>query len=334
MSVSRSNSRFGFLAAACLVLLLAVFGLWSQRPSGQAGKASSSRRITIAQVGDFFLYAPLYVAADAGFFGKQRIDATIVNTDGDDKTWAAVLGGSAQFGVADPTFVAVSAARGQDGVVIASLVNGVPFWGITFQNLSPFKDAIALNHYSVATFPSPSTAYALQKRMFVEAGLPPNIRQGAFGAIIPMLKAKTADIGLELEPNVSQAVSDGATVLYSLAERYGDFAMTGVTTTEATVRNDPQLVLAVRAALQEAIELLHNAPDEALTFLLRRFPAISPQVAKAALLRVLKDGVIPRSVTIGEEAWNKAIQLRMEVGDLTATASYSRFVWAPPLKGK
>lgn len=326
MSKPTRISRVVFATVALVIVLLAAFGIWSRRgtPSNEPG---SFRRITIAQFGDFFLYAPLYIAVDGGFFRKERLDVSIVNTGGDDKTWAAVLSGSAEFGVADPTFVAVSAARGQNGVVVASLVNGVPFWGITYQDISPFEDAKELEHHSVATFPSPSTAYALQKKMFSDAGLAPNIREGAFGAIIPMLRAGNADIGLELEPNVSQAVSDGARIVYSLAKRYGDFAITGVTTTDQTVQRDPALVRSVATSLQGALDLLHAEPDRALALLLKRFPGVSPTVAKAALDRVLRDGVIPRSTTISEDAWNKAIRLRIEVGDLKAVAPYDRFVW-------
>ena len=40
----------------------------------------------------------------------------------------------------------------------------------------------------------------------MEAGLRPNIREGSFGSLIAMLKSGKADIALELEPNVSQAV--------------------------------------------------------------------------------------------------------------------------------
>ena len=49
--------------------------------------------------------------------------------------------------------------KGQGGKVIASVVNGVPFWGITTNPKIPeIKDGKQLNGYSVATFPSPSTA--------------------------------------------------------------------------------------------------------------------------------------------------------------------------------
>jgi NitT/TauT family transport system substrate-binding protein len=219
-------------------------------------------------------------------------------------------------------------------VVIASLVNGVPFWGITYRDMSPLKSARDLAPYSVATFPSPSTAYALQRKMFSDAGLKPNIREGAFGTIIPMLKAGQADIGLELEPNVSQAVSDGAKIVYSLAEHYGDFAITGVTTTDIMARQDPDLVMNVRAALQASLDLMHNDSERALRALLKRFPGTAANVGREALSRALRDGVIPRSTSISEESWAKAVRLRMDVGDLKESAPYRTFVWAPKTEAK
>jgi NitT/TauT family transport system substrate-binding protein len=327
MNQPTRTTRAISLTVALTIVLVASFGIWSRSSCAPPNNTGTLRRITVAQTGDFFLYAPLYIAVDGGFFRHEGLDVSIVNTGGDDKTWAAVLSGSAEFGVADPTFVAVSAVRGQNGVVVASLVNGVPFWGITYRDIAPIKDAKQLARLSVATFPSPSTAYALQKRMFTDAGLTPNIREGNFGAIIALLKAGDADIGLELEPNVSQAASEGAKVVYSMAERYGDFAMTGVTTTALTVRRDGALVRSVISALQGALNMLHSNPDEALALLLKRFPGVSIGVGKAALERVLHDEVIPRSTTISESAWKKAVLLRIEVGDLKEVAPYTEFVW-------
>ena len=325
MDRTMRNNRFVIAAALLVIILLAALSTWwfGNRP----GHDGQLRQITIAQFGDFFLYAPLYVAVDGGFFVENGLQVTIVNTGGDDKTWAAVLSGSAQFGVADPTFVAVSAARGENGVVVASLVNGVPFWGITFRDIPPLADPKELSTYSVATFPSPSTAYALQSKMFSDAGLAPNIREAGFGAIIPLLKARGADIGLELEPNVSQAVSDGASIVYSMAERYGDFAITGVTTTDLIAQQDPGLIQGVRASLQRALDMLHAEPDRAIGILANRFPGVPEEIAKSALHRVLADGVVPISTTISRDAWEKAIQLRITVGDLESAAPYDKFVW-------
>jgi NitT/TauT family transport system substrate-binding protein len=288
---------------------------------------TARRPVTIAQVGDSFLYAPIYIALDNGHFAREGFDVNITSTGGDDKTWAAVMSGGAQFGVADPTFVVISGQRGQPGKVVASIVNGVPFWGITFnKDIPQIRSGKDLANYTVATFPSPSTAYTLQAKMFRDAGLEPRIREGGLGALIPMLHAKQADIALELEPNVSQAVSEGARVLYSLGDVYGDFAITGLTVKPSTIQDDPSLVTGVTLAIERALADLHTRPAECMRHLARRFPEIKPGVADSALKRALEANVIPKHVLITKEAWDRAVQVRRDAGDITATATYEDFV--------
>ena len=171
--------------------------------------STNLQEIKIAQFGDFFLYAPLYIAIDQGFFKDEGLDVSLINTGGDEKTWATVISGNAAFGLADPTFIAVSDSRGKPGRVIANIVDGVPFWGVTLDPNIKIEKPQDLAGYSVATFPAPSTAYTLQKDMFEDGELEPKISQGAPGTLLAQLRAKQVDIALELEPNASQAVADG-----------------------------------------------------------------------------------------------------------------------------
>ncbi len=292
-----------------------------------SGFSTNKTSVKIAQVGDFFLYAPLYIALDANLFSQVGLEVSIINTGGDEKTWAAVLSGDADFGVGDPTFVAISAAHGRGGKVIASIVNGVPFWGVTWrQDIKPFNTTTDLNGYSVATFPAPSTAYTLQRQMFITAGKKPNIREGAFGALLTMAKSHRADIALELEPNVSQAVAQGGRVLYSLAEIYGDFAITGLTTSTDYLARSPETAAKVVFALQLALDKLHVDPEGALALLCKRFPEIKPDVAKAALERILKSQIIPQEVSIKPNAWQKAVDLRVSVGDIHTVGEMASYV--------
>jgi NitT/TauT family transport system substrate-binding protein len=289
--------------------------------------SNAKTKITIAQTADFFLYAPLYVAIDAGIFEKNGLDVTLISTGGDEKTWAAVLSGNAKFGVSDPTFVAVSDQRGIPGRVIANIVNGVPFWGITFQKDIPsITEPANLSGYSVATFPAPSTAYSLQKKMFQDGGLNPNIKQGAFGTLLAMLHSNLADIALELEPNVSQANAEGAKVLYSLASLYGNFAITGLTTTPDVIRKDSAVVQQVVCSIQQALDFIHQKRNEALKILSKRFREVKEAIAKSALDRVIAEGIIPASCVTGEDAWGKAITLRKEVGDLKQIKSINEYI--------
>ena len=273
--------------------------------------------IKVAQFADFFLYMPLYLAEGKGFFKEQGLSVDIVSTGGDDKTFAAVISGDVHFGIADPTFVAIARSKGQSGKVIASIVNGVPFWGVTKNPKVPeIEDAKQLKGFTVATFPSPSTAFTLQEKMFENAGLKPQIRQAAFGALLPLLEVGQADIALELEPNVSTAVKGGARVVYSMAEMYGDFAITGVTTSDTLIVENPELVQRFVNAIQQAESYAHSNIDGTLAFALKRFPNLDPVVVEQSLKRVIDSNTFPKDTRISKEAWEKACQLRVDAGEL------------------
>src|ERR1035437_1383922 len=121
--------RWGLVLLAVGIVIFVAVGI--DKGIGPPPK-TGNERVVIAQAGDFFLYAPLYVAIDGGYFSAEGLDVTLTTTGGDEKTWAAVISGNASFGVADPTFVAISEARGVPGRVVGGIVNGVPFWGVTF----------------------------------------------------------------------------------------------------------------------------------------------------------------------------------------------------------
>lgn len=302
------------LGTLLVVIVAATFGyFYFCQPKPQ----TEFEKVKVAQFGDVFLYMPLYVAIDRGFFNEEGLQIELTNTGGDDKTFAAVISGSATFGIADPTFVAIAKEQGQGGKVIASIVNGVPFWGVTINNeISEITDPKQLKGYSVATFPSPSTAYTLQYQMFKTAGLEPNIKQGAFGTLLAMLENKQADIALELEPNVSTAVHQGAKVLYSLAEIYGDFAITGVTISEATAKNNPDLVKKFVRALDKSVKYSHQYPDSVAFYAEKRFANIDKEIIKNAVNRIIATNTLPQNTIISKEAWEKAILLRYEAGEI------------------
>ena len=301
---------------SCLFAMLSVWYLTSCN-SCSSDKPTQIEKVKVAQFGEVFLYMPLYLADSKGFFREEGIEIELTNTGGDDKTFAAIISGSATFGIADPTFVAIAKEKGQGGKVVASVVNGVPFWGVTKNPKIPeIKELKQLNGYSVATFPSPSTAFTLQEDMFHDGGLKPNIKQGAFGTLLPMLEAGQVDIALELEPNVSIAVNQGARVLYSFADMYGDFAITGVTVSDETIKSRPDLVQRFVNALQKAEKYAHSKPDSAIYYANKRFPDLDDKIVESAMKRIIATKTFPESAVISKNAWEKAVALRIEVGDI------------------
>jgi NitT/TauT family transport system substrate-binding protein len=327
--VTKKRQRNRIIAAISILAFLLAFLATKDRWLKYLPSTSERRLepITIAQFGEVFLYAPLYIAKDGNYFSKRGLDVTLISTGGDEKTWAAVLSGNAIVGVADPTFIVISANRGLQGVAVASIIARAPFWGITFDKQIPFiSEPKQLKGFSVATFPAPSTAYTLQKRMFQEGGLPPNIREGGFGTLISMIKAKQANIALELEPNVSQSLTTGARIVYGLDKIYGNFQTTGLTTLPSTINDEPGKLKSIVCSLADAMDFIRQHPEDAVTLLTKRFPEIERPVATQALKRMAESGVIPLTPVIQKDSWDNAIQLRKAVGDIKDGGQFEKFV--------
>lgn len=300
------------------VILLAVLGWHLAKPKPAAAPTPSQMTsVTVAQVGEFFIYMPLYYAADRGYFARNGLDVRLVNSGGDEKSVAAVISGAADFGVGDPTFAAIAKSKGQDVRVIAAVVNGVPFWGVTKRSdLQPITSPQQLRGLTVATFPKPSTAYTLQAEMFRAGGLKPSIREAQFGSLLPLLDTHAVDIVLELEPNVSTAVAGGGRVLYSLADKYPDFAITGVTVSGKTIASRPDVVRRFVTALDQAEKAAHAHPDDVVAFAKSHFKDIAPAISEAAVHRMLAANVFPAGTTVADQGWRQAIQLRVDAKEL------------------
>ena len=297
---------------AVIIIVTAVVLLLTLREHSTA-----PRRVTVAQFGDLLLYMPLYIAKDADLFSKRNLEIEIVSTGGDDKTYAAVLSGSAQFGVADPTFVAIAHERGQPGSVVALLIDGVPNYGVSISpEAGPIESAADLAGKTVATVPAPSTSYALARKLYESAGLEPLIYQVAPSGLVPSLRTGQADYALLIEPWVSTVVREGGTIGFSLMDYYPHFALTGVTTSRELLSESPELAVQVLEALIEATRIFYDDPAITLRIARQRFSGERPEDLESGLARMREDQIYPRELQMTQEAWGIAVNLRHDLGDL------------------
>jgi len=284
------------------------------------------QKITIAQFGHLFIYLPIYVAKEKGFFKEEGLDVTYVSTGGDEKTWAAVTSGSAQFGVADPTFVAIARERGdKSGRIIASIVDGVPFWGVSKKKIH-IKKMNDFSNLRVATFPAPSTNYALMNRMIKEHRLNTRIVQGAFGTLLAIVEKDKADMAMELEPTTSLAVKQGYNVAFSYKDLYTEFAFTGLSTTYSYIKNSPDICQKVVMALQKAYRYVYQDFQGTVEAAQKEFPDYDRDVLEMGVKRIIADKTVPRSAIVKETSWNAAVGIRKYIGDLKGNAPFAENV--------
>jgi NitT/TauT family transport system substrate-binding protein len=288
---------------------------------------AQSNDITIAEYGEFPLYAPLYLADAKGFFRDEGLNVKIVSAGGDEKVFAALLSGDAQFGVGDPIFVAIAGEKGKPGRIVTSLLQSVPQWALTKnKNIPNIEKPEQLNGLSIVTYPAPSTSYTLQKWLFQMGGLKPSIIQMAYGSLLPALEANRADIILEYEPVASMAEEKGARRLYTLSTFFPEFALTGVSVLPSYLETNPEVVSKVVFALIRGAKVLDTNLDEGVEIIAKRFPTFPLSALKTGIERANAVGSFPKDGMVTEKAWNAAVKLRIEVGDLKQAAPFSTYV--------
>ena len=115
-------------------------------------------------------YINLYVGMHAGIFEKHGLKMNVTAAGGDTQTFAAVLGGSADFAIGDATMVQMSREAGGPGVVVGTVVQRAHYFGVS-KNLEPITDPKEFKGLTIVTSPEPNTNYSVAKRMLENAGL-------------------------------------------------------------------------------------------------------------------------------------------------------------------
>jgi NitT/TauT family transport system substrate-binding protein len=313
----RPNLNRGIAALAAALLVLTGLAAWMSRAPTSPNALTD---VTISQYGDLLIYLPLYIAQDQGFFKQQGLNVRFINGGGDDKTFATLVAGSAQFGVSDPTFAAIAREKGQRAVVVGTVVAGAAYWGVTWNDaIKPTTNAIGLRNLRLATYEAPSTNYALMantlKAHRAEMGTA-SIIQGSYGSLLAMLRADKADVAMELEPVASTAVKEGAHIVFSYPEMYGPFLLTGLYVLEDYRDQNRKTVQSVVNALEEAMRFAHANPSGAIEVAHRKFPEVDIGILRSAVKRMIDEDTLPKHVIIDQRGWDNAVKVRIELGDV------------------
>ena len=147
------------LTLALSLVLLVSLGC-NKSSDVQQKPVVSTKKVTVAQFAHLLIYYPIYLAKQKGFYENNGLDVNFVGTGGDDKTFAAVSSGSALFGVADPTFVAIAREKGLKAKIVATLIDGAPMWIVSKEKID-MNAPDALKNKKIMTYPAPSTSYTL-----------------------------------------------------------------------------------------------------------------------------------------------------------------------------
>ena len=309
---------FGALGAAAISLATAA-----------SSPAAELTEVNFSEAVHNLGYINLYVGMHAGIFEKHGLKMNVTAAGGDTQTFAAVLGGSADFAIGDATMVQMSREAGGPGVVVGTVVQRAHYFGVS-KNLEPITDPKAFKGLTIVTSPEPNTNFSVAKRMLETAGLKigqdTTILQVNPGTEIAAMLAGQADMAIAYQPSVASAVDQGAKVVFDFSSYVGPFCNTGIMVLPSFVESKKDVVQALVTAFEESSRKTYSDPAFAKEVARKEFPELPPAVVDAAIDAELEFKIPAETVVVQKDQWDNLMSMQVYLGNVKGTIPFDEII--------
>ncbi len=274
-------------------------------------------------------YIDLYVGQHAGYFDKQGIHLNVSAAGGDTQAFAAVLGGSAMFGIGDPTMVPMSVESGGPGKVVGTVVQRAHYFGVS-KTVGKITDPKQFKGLTLVTSPDPNTNYSVTKKLLTENGMvigkDVKILQVNPGTEIAAMLAGQADVAIAYQPGVAQAQDQGAHIVFDFASYIGPFCNTGIMVLPQTIKSKPEIVQALCNGFELAMRRTYADPAYARAIARKEFSELPPKVADRAIDEELQYKIPAQTVPVNRQQWDNLIKMQVYLKNIKGTTSFAQIV--------
>ncbi|HTJ27123.1 MAG TPA: ABC transporter substrate-binding protein [Candidatus Limnocylindria bacterium] len=274
-------------------------------------------------------YIDLYVGMHAGIFKKHGLDLKVSAAGGDTQTFAAVLGGSAQFAIGDPTMVEISREHGGPGEVIGTVVQRAHYFAVA-SHVPKITNPKQFKGLTIATSPDPNTNYSVTKKLLQDAGL----QIGSDVKMLPVnpgteiaaMLAGRADVAIAYQPGVAEAEAQGAKIVFDFSNSMGPFCNTGIMTLPDYAKAHPDVVHALLASFEEADRMVYSNPGYAKQVAREEFPELPATVVNRAIDEEIEYKIPAQSVVVEQNQWTTLMAMQKYLGNVKNVLPTSQVV--------
>jgi NitT/TauT family transport system substrate-binding protein len=296
---------------------------------GRPALAADLKTVRFSEAVHNLGYINLYVGMHSDIFKKNGLDMQVSAAGGDTQTFAAVLGGSADFAIGDATMAVISRENGGPGMVVGTVVQRAHYFAVA-TTVEPFTDPKMFKGKKIATSPEPNTNFSVTKRLIESNGMKlgedATIVAVSPGTEIAAMLAGQADIAIAYQPGVSQAVAQGAKVVFDFSNYVGPFCNTGIMVLPTTISKDPDLVQALVTSFEEAGRKTYGDPAYAKQVARMEFPDLPGEVVDAAIDAEIKYKIPAQTVVTQPDAWKALMDMQKYLGNIKGTISFDQVI--------
>ena len=320
-----------------LLTLIATFPLIISGCSCK--KDNGLTKITVAEVTHSIFYAPQYLADTLGFFKDEGLEVSFVNTNGADKTMAALLSKDAQIGLMGPEASIYVYLNGQDDYALnfAQLTQKDGSFLVGRENIENF-DVSMLEGSEIlggreAGMPEMVLEYIL-KNAGLEVGRDdPNkdvyIRTDVqFAAMAGAFTSGEGDYVSLFEPTASSLVNNNnGYIVASLGELSGNIPYTAYSALKSYINDNEDIIIKFTKAIYRAQQWIYEHND------LEVANAISPHFKdnnEEELITSIKSyrdiEAWAKEPTLTKESLNKLLDIIELAGELETRVEFEKIV--------
>jgi len=274
-------------------------------------------------------YINLYVGQAAGYLDKQGIHLNVSAAGGDTQAFAAVLGGTALFGIGDPTMVPMSVESGGPGRVVGTVVQRAHYFAVS-RKVPKITDIKQFKGLTIVTSPEPNTNFSVTKKLLEENGLVvgKDVTMIAVnpGTEIAAMLAGQADVAIAYQPNVAAAESEGAKIIFDFSNYIGPFCNTGIMVLDETIKTKPEIVQALCNGFELSGRRVYGDPDYAKSIARKEFPDLPGEVVNKAIDAEILYKIPAESVVVDKPQWDNLMKMQVYLKNIQGKTTFDQIV--------
>lgn len=326
------KKKIRYLLSILLIIPLLITGCSCKNDSKYT-------KITVAEVTHSIFYAPQYLADSLGFFKEEGIEVEFVNTNGADKTMAALLSKDAQIGLMGPE------------ASIYVYLNGQKDYAVNFAQLTQKDGSFLIGRNPISSFdismlkgkeilggrtagmPEMVLEYIL-KQAGLEVGRDdPNkevyIRTDVqFAAMAGAFVSGEGDYVSLFEPTASNIVKDGkGYIVASLGELSGNVAYTAYSALNSYITKNEDIIQKFTNAIYRAQTWIYEHSDlEVANAISKYFSDTSIDDLSIAISNYRAIEAWAKTPTLTKESLEKLMDIIELAGELDSRVDHEKIV--------
>lgn len=306
-----------------------------------SGDSASGKldKVTIAEVTHSVFYAPQYAAISKGFFEEEGIQIDTINTQGADKTMAALISEEANIGLMGPEASIYVHSKDKDDYAVnfAQLTKRDGSFLMAREKMPDFKYEDLKGKEILGGrkggMPLMTFEYVLKDKGLTigentENG-DVNLRTDVqFGVMAGAFAGGEGDFTTAFEPTATAMEKEGTGyIVASIGKDSGEIPFTAYSATQSYIKDNPELIQRFTNAVYKGQLWVQEASDKEIADAIKPFfEDITVEDLTTVVNRYKSIDAWSADPVLKEESLDKLVSVMKEAGELDKDVSYKDLV--------